>query len=175
MGTSDTSESKCHHVGKYVITGCTGSCQNDNFQCSQCWQFYHHDNSSLSVYKTLVFFTLWWHDLCMMLSSHLAEQNHKIIYLSIFSGVWYLHKGHAGVHGCHFICQMAGILPGKYAVADKHLQIHGPWGKWLITVGFCRNCLDGKIHFLLTHHGGEKMWSTSLKAGTHRCVSARKT
>ena len=37
---------KCHHVDKIFITGCTGSCQNDNFQCSQWRKFDQNDNIS---------------------------------------------------------------------------------------------------------------------------------
>ena len=31
------------------ITGCTGSCQNDNFQCSQWWKFRQNDDIFVSV------------------------------------------------------------------------------------------------------------------------------
>ena len=31
------------HFDEIFITGCTGSCQNDNFQCSQCWKFHQND------------------------------------------------------------------------------------------------------------------------------------
>ena len=39
---------KCHHFDEIFVTGCTKSCQNDNFQCSQRpkisskWQHFHH-------------------------------------------------------------------------------------------------------------------------------------
>ena len=35
------------------VTGCTGSCQNDNFQCSQWQKFHQNDNISVSVIKYL--------------------------------------------------------------------------------------------------------------------------
>ena len=37
---------KCHHFDKMFIIGCTGSCQNDNFRCSQWWKFHRNDNFS---------------------------------------------------------------------------------------------------------------------------------
>ena len=42
-------EQKCHHFDDIFITGCTGSCQNDNFQCSQWWKFYQNNDISISV------------------------------------------------------------------------------------------------------------------------------
>ena len=35
---------KCLHFDEIIINGCTGSCQNDNFQCSQWWTFRQHDD-----------------------------------------------------------------------------------------------------------------------------------
>ena len=34
---------KCFHFDEIFITGCTGSCQNDIFQCSQWWKFNQND------------------------------------------------------------------------------------------------------------------------------------
>ena len=34
---------RCCHLNEICITGCTGSCQNDNFQCSQWWKFREND------------------------------------------------------------------------------------------------------------------------------------
>ena len=34
------------------ITGCTGSCHFDNFQCSQWWKFHQNDDISVSMYAT---------------------------------------------------------------------------------------------------------------------------
>ena len=34
---------KCLHFDEIFITGCTESCQNDNFQCSQWWKFHQND------------------------------------------------------------------------------------------------------------------------------------
>ena len=34
---------KCH-FDEFFITGCTGSCHFDNFQCSQWWKFHQYDN-----------------------------------------------------------------------------------------------------------------------------------
>ena len=31
---------QCHHFNKIFISGCIGSCQNDNFECSQCWKLF---------------------------------------------------------------------------------------------------------------------------------------
>ena len=41
---------KCHHFDLIFITGCTGSCQNDNFQCSQRWKFRQNHEISVSVF-----------------------------------------------------------------------------------------------------------------------------
>ena len=45
-----TLKGKCLHFDEIFITGCTESCQNDNFQCSQWWKFRQNDDISLSVY-----------------------------------------------------------------------------------------------------------------------------
>ena len=45
---------KCLHFDEIFITGCTGSCQNDNFQCSQWLKFRQNDDIFVSVfYPTL--------------------------------------------------------------------------------------------------------------------------
>ena len=36
---------KCLHFDEIFITGYTGSCQNDNFQCSQWWKFHQNINT----------------------------------------------------------------------------------------------------------------------------------
>ena len=40
---------KCLHFDEIFITGCTGSCQNDNFQCSQWLKFRQNDDIFVSV------------------------------------------------------------------------------------------------------------------------------
>ena len=35
---------KCRHFDKILITGCTGSCHFDNFQCSQWWKFHQNED-----------------------------------------------------------------------------------------------------------------------------------
>ena len=37
------------------ITGCTGSCQNDNFQCSQWWKFRQNDDIFVSVWTNTAY------------------------------------------------------------------------------------------------------------------------
>ena len=37
------------HFDEIFITGCTGSCQNDNFQCSQWWKFRQNGDIFVSV------------------------------------------------------------------------------------------------------------------------------
>ena len=57
---------KCLHFDEIFIIGCTESCQNDNFQCSQWWKFRQNDDIFVSV-RTEVFrgskyFVTWpWH------------------------------------------------------------------------------------------------------------------
>ena len=45
-----TLKRKCLHFDEIFITGCTESCQNDNFQCSQWWKFHQNDDIFVSVY-----------------------------------------------------------------------------------------------------------------------------
>ena len=45
-----TLKHKCRHFDEIFITGCTESCQNDNFRCSQWLKFHQNDNISVSVY-----------------------------------------------------------------------------------------------------------------------------
>ena len=48
---SHTLKRKCLHFDEIFITGCTESCQNDNFQCSQWWKFHQNDDIFVSVWK----------------------------------------------------------------------------------------------------------------------------
>ena len=41
---------KCRHFDEILITGCTGSCHFDNFQCSQWWKFHQNEDISVSVH-----------------------------------------------------------------------------------------------------------------------------
>ena len=50
-----TLKRKCLHFDEIFITGCTGSCQNDNFQCSQWLKFRQNDDIFVSVYDTVDF------------------------------------------------------------------------------------------------------------------------
>ena len=43
---------KCRHFDEILITGCTGSCHFDNFQCSQWWKFHQNEDISVSVMKS---------------------------------------------------------------------------------------------------------------------------
>ena len=40
---------KWHHWTNFFVAGCTGSCQNDYFQCSQWWLFHPNDNIFVST------------------------------------------------------------------------------------------------------------------------------
>ena len=44
-----TLKRKCRHFDEILITGCTGSCHFDNFQCSQWWKFHQNEDISVSV------------------------------------------------------------------------------------------------------------------------------
>ena len=48
---------KCR-FDEIFITGCTESCHNDNFQCSQWWKFHQNDNISISVFVLVIERTL---------------------------------------------------------------------------------------------------------------------
>ena len=45
-----TLKRKSLHFDEMFITGCTGSCQTDNFQCSQWWKLRQNDDIFVSVY-----------------------------------------------------------------------------------------------------------------------------
>ena len=51
-----TLKRKCRHFDEILITGCTGSCHFDNFQCSQWWKFHQNEDISVSVDVRLVWF-----------------------------------------------------------------------------------------------------------------------
>ena len=53
-----TLKRKCLHFDEIFVTGCTGSCQNDNFQCSQWLKFRQNDDIFVSVIADHQ-----WHDL----------------------------------------------------------------------------------------------------------------
>ena len=44
-----TLKRKCCHFDDILITGCTGSCHFDNFQCSQWWKFHQNEDIFVSV------------------------------------------------------------------------------------------------------------------------------
>ena len=46
---SCTLKMKHHHDADFVVTGGTGGCRNDNLQCHQWWQSWHHNNSQFSI------------------------------------------------------------------------------------------------------------------------------
>ena len=50
-----TLKRKCLHFDEIFNTGCTGSCQNDNFQCSQWLKFCQNDDIFVSVHQSLLF------------------------------------------------------------------------------------------------------------------------
>ena len=47
--TGFTLKRKCLHFDEIFIIGCTKSCQNDNFRCSQWWKFHQNDDIFVSV------------------------------------------------------------------------------------------------------------------------------
>ena len=49
-----TLKRKCRHFDEILITGCTGSCHFDNFQCSQWWKFHQNEDISVSVHAAPV-------------------------------------------------------------------------------------------------------------------------
>ena len=49
---------KTYTETEIFITGCTGSCQNDNFQCSQWLKFRQNDDIFVSVYMSPVLLCL---------------------------------------------------------------------------------------------------------------------
>ena len=51
-----TQKRKCLHFDEIIITGCTGSCQSDNFQCSQWWKFRQNDDIFVSVKRNPIQF-----------------------------------------------------------------------------------------------------------------------
>ena len=46
---TSTLKRKCRHFDEIFITGCTGSCHFDDFQCSQWWKFHQNEDISVSV------------------------------------------------------------------------------------------------------------------------------
>ena len=50
---------KCLHFDEIFITGCTESCQNDNFRCSQWWNFHQNDDIFVSVSNQLTMHLKW--------------------------------------------------------------------------------------------------------------------
>ena len=58
-GTGASLKRKSLHFDEMFITGCTGSCQNDNFQCSQWWKFRQNDDIFVSVILVFVKLVYW--------------------------------------------------------------------------------------------------------------------
>ena len=63
VSLSSSLKRKCRHFDEILITGCTGSCHFDNFQCSQWWKFHQNEDISVSVIRRSIIFTehFLWH------------------------------------------------------------------------------------------------------------------
>ena len=87
---------KCCHFDKIFITDCTGSCQNDNFKCSQWWKFHQNDNIYVSVSLILCLgkhfrFSVWdltWHTYRRSNRPEIQSRWHIIISEICFSVWW---------------------------------------------------------------------------------------
>ena len=93
---------KCLHFDEIFITGCTESCQNDNFRCSQWWNFHQNDDIFVSVLLTITGVS----SACVLLYLWLFD----IKYILTNAGVIY-----EGIVGFYF----------------DHRQFHGR-GPWLV-------------------------------------------
>ena len=50
---------ECHYFDEIFIIGCTGSCQNDNFQCRHWRKFLQNVNISISVWTLGISKSIW--------------------------------------------------------------------------------------------------------------------
>ena len=74
--TVSTLKRKCLHFDEIFITGCTESCQNDNFQCSQWWKFHQNDDIFVSVYTVFQWLSpQYWLFLYLLLQCWYWKQN----------------------------------------------------------------------------------------------------
>ena len=85
-----TLKRKCRHFDEIFITGCTGSCHFDNFQCSQWWKF--HQNEDISVSVNQFHFTLhnWYNYLSMpgLKLNHVSKRSPDIYRIFLLNKIW---------------------------------------------------------------------------------------
>ena len=99
----DTLKRKCRHFDEIFITGCTGSCHFDNFQCSQWWKFHQNEDISVSVQwltrkflstrpnRDFSYFSI--HCICIWWNFHSSEWR---FYRSGTGGCWFLSTSAKG-------------------------------------------------------------------------------
>ena len=71
---------KYRHFDEIFVTGCTGSCHFDNFQCSQWWKFHQNEDISVSVHN------LHWTGILRLHSSQKKKKNSMSYYQILFLG-----------------------------------------------------------------------------------------
>ena len=82
MSTEITLKQKCRHFDEIFITGCTESCQNDNFRCSQWLKFHQNDNISVSVNGSAILVHIGFGNDSLTTANHYPNQKRsKWIYL----------------------------------------------------------------------------------------------
>ena len=86
-----TLKRKCHHFDEIFITGCTESCQNDNFRCSQWWRFHQNDD---------IFVSLWYTNFIRVPVSH---GSNKMSFMFVYFD--------GNVHVVRYICLTERIIP----------------------------------------------------------------
>ena len=107
---------KCH-FDEIFITGCTRSCQNDNFWCSQWWKFHQNENISISLYTCTFdqFSMLGWHR--WLKSFHMEDMDLLILYIQHL-GCWY-----PGAVKCQGISTQTGlVLPECFGISTSTIQ-----------------------------------------------------
>ena len=90
--TITTLKRKCRHFDEIFITGCTGSCHFDNFQCSQWWKFHQNEDISVSVNACIwlymivydciwLYMTFWW-------DTYILDSQNMVRSVTFFHFTW---------------------------------------------------------------------------------------
>ena len=160
---------KCRHFDEILITGCTGSCHFDNFQCSQWWKFHQNEDVSVSVIRS----HRWWmYAFAMSFSGRKGKSFHNVKYLQLGSShvMRYLFAGYKGgganhnmmnkllLFFSHVVQWLTHTHMGSYSLTQwknygreflSHVE------NWLLH-NMKYDLIDSKCTYLLYHFIGQK-------------------
>ena len=142
------------------ITGCTGSCQNDNIQCSQWWKFRQNDHICVSVYILLLYY---YNDVILgMIVSQITSLT--IVYSAVYSDAdQRKHQSSASLAICAGNSPGTGEFPAQMA---RNAEIVSFW--WRHHTQADRSSAD--TDYRIQIHSNICICNTHAYICIHRCL-----